>query len=100
MEEHPLFFNGWDSLGRVALVAAISYFTLVVLLRITGKKAVSKMNIFDLVFVIALGDVYANGVTDKSVTYLEAMCGIGVLLLIRFVLQRIAKRWDGFEKFL
>lgn len=50
-----MFFDGWQGLARVLLVGALAYLTLVLLLRIAGKRTLSKMNAFDLVANVALG---------------------------------------------
>src|SRR6476469_8029517 len=100
MADHPWFFDSWHSLERIAVVGALAYLTLVVVLRITGHKSLTKMNIFDFVFVVALGDVLASGLMDKESTYMETVTGLLVLLALRIILQVIAKRSDSFERFL
>ena len=47
-------FDGWEGVARVLVVGTIAYVALVVLLRVTGKRTLSKMNAFDLVVTVAL----------------------------------------------
>jgi uncharacterized membrane protein YcaP (DUF421 family) len=44
-----MLFSGWDSLLRTLIVGLLAYVLLVVFLRISGKRTLSKMNAFDLV---------------------------------------------------
>ncbi len=44
---NSIFFNSWESLLRTAILAVCSYIALVVLVRISGKRTLSKMNAFD-----------------------------------------------------
>ena len=40
-----MFFNGWAGLGRVVLVGALAYVALVLLLRVSGKRTLSKREV-------------------------------------------------------
>ena len=42
-----MFFDGWTGLLRVLVVGTLAYAALVLLLRVTGKRTLSKMNAFD-----------------------------------------------------
>lgn len=39
-----MFFNNWSDLLRIALIGTLAYLSLVFLLRISGKRTLSKMN--------------------------------------------------------
>ncbi len=43
-----MFFDSWAGLLRVLVVGPLAYAALVLLLRVTGKRTLSKMNAFDL----------------------------------------------------
>lgn len=42
-----MFFQSWAGIGRTVLVGGLAYGALVVLLRVGGKRTLSKMNAFD-----------------------------------------------------
>ena len=42
------FFESWTGLVRILLVAPLAYVALVLILRISGKRTLSKFNAFDL----------------------------------------------------
>jgi len=44
-----MFFNNWAMVGRTVVVGTLAYLSIVILLRISGKRTLSKMNAFDLV---------------------------------------------------
>ncbi len=48
-------FDGWDGILRIILVAPLSYFSLILFLRISGKRTLTKLSAFDLVITVALG---------------------------------------------
>ncbi len=41
-----MFFDSWSGLGRILVVGVLAYGTLVLILRISGKRTLSKMNAF------------------------------------------------------
>ena len=42
-----MFFSDWFGLLRVVIVGTLAYVALVLLLRASGKRTLSKMNAFD-----------------------------------------------------
>ena len=66
-----LFFGGWAELGRTILVGVPAYLTLIVFLRVSGKRTLSKMNAFDLIVTIALGSTLATVMLSKDVSLVE-----------------------------
>ncbi|GAB3559829.1 hypothetical protein [Spirosoma fluminis] len=41
---HDWVFKGWESIGRVVFVGTLAYIGLLIFLRISGKRTLSKMN--------------------------------------------------------
>lgn len=67
-----MFFDTWAGLGRTLMVGVLAYAALVSLLRISGKRTLSKMNTFDLVVTVALGSTLATVLLSKDVALAEA----------------------------
>ena len=66
-----MFFDGWAGLLRVLVVGALAYAALVLLLRVSGKRTLSKMNAFDLVVTVALGSTLATVLPSRDVALAE-----------------------------
>ena len=43
-----MFFAGWESIGRIVLLAVCTYVGLVAALRVLGEQALAKMSGYDL----------------------------------------------------
>ena len=74
-----MFFSGFDGIWRTAVVGLCAYAALVGVLRITGKRTLSKMNAFDLVVTVALGSTLATVLLSKDVALAE---GVTAFLLL------------------
>ena len=88
-------FNDWPTLQRTALVGVLAYASLVVLLRISGKRTLSKMNAFDLVVTVALGSVLATILLSKDVTLAQGALAIALLVALQFAItwSSVRMRW-------
>ena len=50
----------WADILRILLVGAASYTTLVAILRLSGKRTLGQLNVFDFVVTVALGSTLAT----------------------------------------
>jgi uncharacterized membrane protein YcaP (DUF421 family) len=85
-----MFFDNWSDLWRVAAVGTLSYAALIVLLRTSGKRTLSKWNAFDFVVTIALGSTLATVLLSEDVSYAEGVLGLALLVVLQLVISRLA----------
>lgn len=85
-----MFFQDSTGLVRILVVAPLAYAALVLLLRIGGKRTLSKMNAFDLVITVALGSTLASIITSKQLPLAEGVLCFTVLVLLQFAIS-----WSG-----
>lgn len=93
--DQPIFFDTWTSLGRVILVGALAYGGLVLMLRISGKRTLSKMNAFDLVVTVALGSTLATVLLNRSIPLAEGLAAFALLIGLQFVITWLSVRSDA-----
>ena len=80
-----MFFDTWADIGRVLAIAGTSYAAIVIVLRASGKRSLSKLNAFDFVVTIALGSILASVILLKNVSLSEgvaAILGLAILQLL------------------
>ena len=66
-----IFFSSWESIFRSAVVTILAFIGIVVLLRIYGKRTLSKMHAFEFIITIALGSVLSTTALNKNVALLD-----------------------------
>jgi len=96
-----MLFDSWTGLGRVLLVGPLAYVSLVAILRISGKRTLTKLNAFDLVVTVALGSTLATVLLSKSVALAEGVLAMAILVFFQFAITWLAVRvsWvDGLIK--
>ena len=81
-----IFFDGWDNIVRVSVLTVLGYISMIFLLRISGKRTLSKMNAFDMVITFALGSALATVSLSKKVTLSEGVLAISLLIFMQFII--------------
>jgi uncharacterized membrane protein YcaP (DUF421 family) len=77
---------------ELALRAVIVYFVVMVLLRLSGKRAVGQFTPFDMVLLILIGNAVQNGMNGGDNSLGGALVLCVVLIGINFAVARIASR--------
>ena len=86
MGSHPgMLFQNWSDVGRVVLIALLTYPALVAVLRLSGKRTLAKMNAFDLVVTVALGSTLATILLSGDVAYVEGLAAFVLLVGLQLV---------------
>src|SRR5919106_2012602 len=92
-----MFFDSWTGLGRVLMVGTLAYVALVAVLRISGKRTLTKLNAFDLVVTVALGSTLATVLLSKSVALAEGVLALGLLVFLQYAIAWLSVRSPGFQ---
>jgi uncharacterized membrane protein YcaP (DUF421 family) len=81
-----VFFDGWTGLARTAVIGVLAYASLLAILRISGKRTLSKMNAFDFVVTVALGSTLATVLLSQDVALAEGVLAFALLVVLQFAL--------------
>lgn len=87
-----IFFDGWQSVGRIVLLALCTYVLLIAALRVAGEQALAKMSAYDMVITIALGSIVATIPLSSGVTFTDGVAVVITYLLLQRLTRRALKR--------
>lgn len=90
-------FRNLKELLRVLVVGASGYVLLIVFLRISGKRTLTKMNAFDLVVTVALGSTLATMLLSQSVTLAGGLTAAALLIGLQYVVTFVSIRSPSFR---
>ena len=88
---HEMFTLGvpaWELVCRAAIV----YVALLILLRVSGKRTVGELSIFDLIVVIVLGSAVRTALLGNDKSVLGGLLVVAVLLLLDFISSFVTAR--------
>ncbi|HXG83000.1 MAG TPA: YetF domain-containing protein [Pyrinomonadaceae bacterium] len=89
-----MFFDDWSGIVRILIVGVLAYIALIIFLRVSGKRTLSKWNAFDFVVTIALGSTLASVIISKDVVLIEGVIAFALLIGLQFVITRLSVRFD------
>ncbi|MEO0647092.1 MAG: YetF domain-containing protein [Cyanobacteria bacterium J06650_10] len=90
--------GSWDTILHTLVVGTLSYFGIIVWLRISGKRTLSKWNSFDFIVTIAMGSVLASAILTTSTPFSQAMVAIGLLVGFQFIITWLSVRTQAIQK--
>lgn len=88
------YFHSWTDIGRLALVGTLAYGCLILFLRVSGNRTLSKMNSFDLVVTVALGSILGSTVLQSNVPFVNGIVAMGLLIGLQFLITFLSVRYS------
>lgn len=92
-----IFFDSWQSLGRTFIITILAYAILIIFLRVSGKRTLSKMNAFDFIVTIALGSSLATVALNKNVPLADGALAFLLLVFLQYMITWISVRKSAFK---
>jgi len=93
-----MFFDDIEGLFRVFVISLLAYVALVLFLRISGKRTLTKLNAFDLVVTVALGSTLATIILSKDVALAEGTLALFMLIALQYVVTWLSVRHEWFQR--
>ena len=94
------FFDGWTGPLRTLVIGVFAYVMLILFLRLSGKRTLSKMNAFDFVVIVALGSTLASILLTRDVTLLQGGVALAVLIGLQFLVTWSSVRMSWVRRLL
>jgi uncharacterized membrane protein YcaP (DUF421 family) len=91
-EGSAVWFDSWSDVIRIVAVGGVAYASLVLVLRLSGKRTLAKLNAFDLVVTVALGSTLATILLNTSVSWADGATALVVLTVLQMVVAWTASR--------
>lgn len=90
-----LFIDGWFPLVRTLVIGLLAYATLILFLRISGRRTLAKMNAFDLVVTVSLGSTLATILVSKDVALAQGAVALALLIGLQYVItwSSVRNQW-------
>lgn len=80
-----VLYDGWFGPVRTLVVGSLAYIALIVFLRVSGSRTLSKMNAFDFVVTVALGSTLATILLNQDVSLVQGMAALALLVALQFI---------------
>lgn len=98
MDWSSVFYGGAGGLLRTVVAALCAYVGLIVILRVSGKRSLSKLNVFDFVVTVALGSTLATILLSKDIALVEGLTAFVMLIGLQWLVARVSVWREEFRK--
>ncbi|MEP1087029.1 MULTISPECIES: DUF421 domain-containing protein [Bacteroidota] len=95
-----VFFSGWEGTWRTIILTTLGYISIVLLLRVSGKRTLSKMNAFDFIVTVALGSSLASVSLNKNISLIDGIISFSIFIFLQFILTYVSVRVEWFRTFI
>jgi uncharacterized membrane protein YcaP (DUF421 family) len=93
-----MWFDSWSDVWRIALVGPAAYVTLVAFLRLSGKRTLADLNVFDFVVTVALGSTLATVLLNSDVSFVEGALGLALLIVLQYVVATASRHLPSLRR--
>ncbi|UFU04479.1 DUF421 domain-containing protein [Ruania suaedae] len=93
-----MWFDSWSDVIRTVVLGTAAYATLVLILRVSGKRTLSQLNAFDFVVTVALGSTLATILLSTDVSWAQGTAALLLLAALQFVLALCTARWQALRR--
>ena len=81
------------------VLGSIAYVSIIIMLRISGKRTLSKWNSFDFVVTIAFGSILSSILLSTKDSFGTGIFGFALLVLFQYILTWVSARSSLVQKF-
>jgi uncharacterized membrane protein YcaP (DUF421 family) len=85
MINSTILLDGYQGLLRILIIAPFAYASIILFLRIAGKRTLTKLNAFDLVITVALGSTLATQILSRDVPLADGVLTFAVLIGLQWL---------------
>ena len=83
---------------RTIILGTVAYVAIIVMLRVSGKRTLSKWNSFDFVVTIAFGSILSSILLSTKDSFGTGILGFGLLVLFQYILTWVSARSSAVQK--
>ncbi|MDX1547015.1 MAG: DUF421 domain-containing protein [Rhodothermales bacterium] len=87
-----MLLEDFSPLVRTLLAGLLVYVALIILLRISGKRTLSKWNAFDFIVTIALGSTMATAILSSTVSVVQGTLALALLIFLQYAVTWLSVR--------
>ena len=98
MDKVAFFWSGWEPILRILVVGTLGYIALVMIIKVSGKRTLAKMNAFDFIVAVSIGSAFGRILTAKGVSISEAVTAFVLLAVLQYIFAIIEIKSKLFKR--
>lgn len=94
------FGASWSTIGFVVASTVAMYATLLVAVRVAGRRTVAQLSAFDVIVTVALGTLLSSTILAPDPGYAQATAAVVTLLVLQVVVAALRRRITVLQRLL
>jgi uncharacterized membrane protein YcaP (DUF421 family) len=87
-----MFFRSWTDVLRVAAMSSACFVLVLIALRLTGQRALSKMSAYDMILTVTLGSIIASVALFRNLTLVDGLTALVTLIIMQEGIRLLQSR--------
>ncbi len=79
--------GNWTTIFHTLGIGTLAYVVLIILLRISGKRTLSKWNAFDFIVTVAFGSILGMILLAEDTSLIQGIVGFGLLVILQLTVS-------------
>ena len=92
------FFDGWKGIAQALVLGTLGYLALIIMLRLSRKRTLAQMNVFDFVYIVVMGNLLAMTILDDKISLAEGLTALGLLIGLQALISWLTTRSATLER--
>lgn len=93
-----MFFQGWDTILETIILSILVYISIIIILRISGKRTLASFNAFDFLITVTIGSIASSTILSSSTKFFDGIFSIVTLVLLQYIVAKISQSIKPFRK--
>ena len=95
-----MFYNNFESIKTILITAFLVYFSIIIILRTSGKRTLSSLNAFDFVVTVTIGSIAATTILSVDTSFADGLVGIASLVILQYIMAKLDANFKFVSKVL
>lgn len=88
-----MWLMNWSVFYKTIVAALVNFTALVFFVRLSGKRVLSKLNIYDFIITVSLGSALASSILSNTVSITQGILALFCLVLLQSFVSYITTRF-------
>jgi uncharacterized membrane protein YcaP (DUF421 family) len=94
------FGASWSTVGFVVLTTLVMYLTMLVAIRLAGRRTVAQLSAYDVIVTVALGTLLSSTIVAPQPSYAQATTAVFTLLAVQVAVSALRRRSELMRRLL
>lgn len=93
-----MLFQGWETIYKTVLLSILTYVSIIIILRTSGKRTLSSFNAFDFLITVTIGSISATTILSNSTKFFDGITAIITLVILQYIVAKVSVSSKKFNK--